>query len=72
MPLPHAHRRLALDDPYRLSRVARRFAPALCVTMDDGGSLEQDAATGAWRSHGGMSRILLDGRVEPLTEAPAT
>ena len=71
VPLPHAHRRLALDEPERLSRVARRFAPALCVAMDDGGCLELDGATGDWRSRGGMSRILPDGRLEPMAEAPA-
>jgi hypothetical protein len=71
VPLPHAHRRLALDNAQRLSRLARRFAPALCVTMSDGGCLELDAATGTWISRGGMSRIESDGRVEAMTDAAA-
>lgn len=68
VPLPHAHRRLALDDPERLSRVARRFAPAICVAMSDGGCLERSAAGGAvgWTSRGGMSRIEADGTVTEI------
>jgi hypothetical protein len=70
VPLPHAHRRLALEDPERLSRIARRFAPALSVAMSDGGALERDPASGSWRSAGGMSRILADGTLESLDAAP--
>src|SRR5439155_21326348 len=39
VPLPHAHRRLRLDDPARISLMARRFAPASCVALDDGAAL---------------------------------
>jgi hypothetical protein len=38
--LPHARRRLPLDDPTRLGALARRFAPARCVVLDDGVRLE--------------------------------
>lgn len=49
--LPHARRRLHLDDPVRMSTLARRFAPSRCVVLDDGiqlhlgvdGSLPPDA-----------------------------
>ncbi|HEV7654489.1 MAG TPA: hypothetical protein VGP36_07100 [Mycobacteriales bacterium] len=34
--LPHARRRLPMDDPARLGALARRFAPARCVVLDDG------------------------------------
>ena len=34
--LPHARRRLPMDDPVRLGALARRFAPATCVVLDDG------------------------------------
>jgi hypothetical protein len=37
--LPHARRRLPVDDPARLGALARRFAPARCVVLDDGGTL---------------------------------
>jgi hypothetical protein len=34
--LPHARRRLRTDDNLRMSILARRFAPAVCVVLDDG------------------------------------
>lgn len=34
--LPHARHRLPLDDPARLGTLARRFAPARCLVLDDG------------------------------------
>ena len=33
--LPHARRRLRTDDPLRMSVLAKRFAPAQCVVLDD-------------------------------------
>jgi hypothetical protein len=36
VPLPHARRRLRLDDHERMALLARRFAPARCVVLDDG------------------------------------
>ena len=37
--LPHARRRLPVDDPARLGALARRFAPARSVVLDDGATL---------------------------------
>ena len=34
--LPHARRRLRVDDPVRMGVLARRFAPARCAVLDDG------------------------------------
>jgi hypothetical protein len=34
--LPHARRRLRTDDHPRMSVLARRFAPASCLVLDDG------------------------------------
>jgi hypothetical protein len=34
--MPHARRRLYVDDIARMSVLARRFAPARCVVLDDG------------------------------------
>jgi hypothetical protein len=34
--LPHARRRLRTDDAPRMARLARRFAPATCLVLDDG------------------------------------
>ncbi len=36
VPLPHARRRLRLRDPSRNALLARRFAPAYCLVLDDG------------------------------------
>ncbi len=40
--LPHAETRLRLDDPTRVSRLARRVAPAPCVLLDRDARLEWD------------------------------
>jgi hypothetical protein len=44
--LPHARRRLPVDDPVRLGALARRFAPARCVVLDDGGTLAASKSIG--------------------------
>jgi hypothetical protein len=36
VPLPHMRRRLRVDDAARMSVLARRFAPAQCLVLDDG------------------------------------
>ena len=36
VPLPHARRRLRLDDHDRMALFARRFAPLRCLVLDDG------------------------------------
>lgn len=36
VPLPHARRRLRIDDHRRMALLARRFAPARCLVLDDG------------------------------------
>jgi hypothetical protein len=40
VPLPHARRRLRIDDRRRMAVLARRFAPARCVVLDDGARLD--------------------------------
>lgn len=47
VPLPHAEKRLRLDDPYRVALFARRFAPALCSLLDLGATLT--LRRGAWQ-----------------------
>lgn len=49
--LPHARYRLHLDDPGRVSLMARRFAPAACVPMDGGARLDWNG-TGLWAPPG--------------------
>ena len=41
--LPHARRRLRTDDSLRMSVLARRFAPATCLVLDDGVTVELGA-----------------------------
>ena len=41
--LPHARRRLRTDDALRMSVLARRFAPATCLVLDDGVTVELEA-----------------------------
>jgi hypothetical protein len=40
VPLPHARKRLRLDDRVRVALFSRRFAPALCATLDAGSRLD--------------------------------
>ena len=44
--LPHARRRLPVDDPVRLGALARRYAPARSVVLDDGGTLAASRTIG--------------------------
>jgi Peptidase family S51 len=47
--LPHASRRLALDDAARTSLLTRRLGPATCYTLDDGDwLLFRDGALESW------------------------
>jgi hypothetical protein len=66
--LPHARRRLRLDDRDRCAVMARRFVEQHCVLLDDGTALEL-AADGALPPG---ARILgLDGAVHELSAAGA-
>ncbi len=40
VPLPHARRRLRTDDPVRMGVLARRFAPSVCLLLDDGARVD--------------------------------
>ena len=44
--LPHARRRLRTNDPVRMSVLARRFAPARCLVLDDAVALRLAADGG--------------------------
>jgi hypothetical protein len=59
--LPHASARLRLDDPGRVSRMARRFAPDVCIVLDPGTRLDWD---GRWHPNGAR-RLSGYGWVEP-------
>jgi hypothetical protein len=66
--LPHAARRLRLDDPLRVRLLARRFAPLLPVALDGGSSLGLE--DGRLRSARGARLLTPDGTVEELEPAP--
>ena len=65
--LPHARRRLDLDDPVRLQILALRFAPARSVTLDDRACLLFDGRH--WSGDGGVAVISREGGLEPLGAA---
>lgn len=67
--LPHAARRLRLDDPVRVALFARRFAPAVCAVLDAGARLEHGGAD--WQAAPGTRRLDAGGDVVELTEVPA-
>jgi hypothetical protein len=61
VPLPHARRRLDLDDPERVALFAQRFAPAACIPMNEGACL--DVGPSGWRAPAGCLQLLPDGAV---------
>ena len=62
--LPHARRRLHLDDAARVSLLARRFAPAVCVALDDGAHFPIEGPFSGPRH--GVLQLGLDGTVGEL------
>jgi hypothetical protein len=61
--LPHARRRMHIDDLTRMSVLASRLAPALCVVLDDGTRVDMTADGGL---PAGARVIHADGRIRPL------
>ena len=64
IPLPHAARRLRLDDAVRVTLFARRFSPATCALLDEGARLDWNGR--AWRSGNGTQGLSRHGTVVPL------
>ena len=63
LPLPHARRRLRLENRRRVSLFAERFAPLSCVVLDEGDGAAFDGAR--WTSAaGGARRLRPDGIIE--------
>ena len=62
--MPHARRRLHLHDPLRVSMLARRFEPAVCVGLDDGAHLSFAGDSGHARH--GVLELTADGSVAEL------
>lgn len=62
--LPHAATRLAIDDEVRVELLARRFAPAICRTLDDGDILHWHG--GRLAGGEGSRRLTRSGRAAPV------
>ncbi len=62
--LPHARRRLKLDNPHRVALFSRRFRPATCVPLDEGTRLVIDGE--AMRAEPDTRMLRRDGAVVPL------
>jgi hypothetical protein len=67
VPLPHARRRLRLEDPVRVELFARRFAPATCVILEGAARLLWNGER--WAAGGGTSMLGRGGRVRPIGAA---
>lgn len=62
LPLPHASKRLRLDDRIRVRSFALRFEPLVCVAMDRGHGMQWTGRS--WRTAaGGAMRLTTDGDV---------
>ncbi len=61
VPLPHAAKRLALDDRERVLLLARRFAPDVCIPLDGGSRIDFDG--GRLLSSENAPRLFVDGTV---------
>jgi hypothetical protein len=67
VPLPHARRRLRLDDPVRVAVLARRFEPAKSVAMDEEAFLVSEG--GGWRSDPATRQLTRQGNVVPVEDS---
>ena len=64
LPLPHADRRLRLEDPVRVDLFARRFSPSICAILDPGARWDWDGT--GWTAGPGTRRLLRHGRVREM------
>ncbi len=62
--LPHASRRLNLQDRVRVRLFAERFAPALSVTLDTGSMISWDGT--GWSGNAAARRLTVDGKVDRM------
>jgi hypothetical protein len=62
--LPHARRRLRLQDARRVSLLARRFAPAVCLGLEDGARYAVGGPVG--HLYHGVLHLGVDGAVAEL------
>lgn len=65
--LPHARHRLRLEDPLRVTLLARRFTDMTCVAMDEGAMIRR--VRGGWRAWPETRHLLENGTVEAILAA---
>ena len=63
--MPDARRRLHLDDSLRVGVLARRFAPAVCLGLEDGAHLSPIGGSGV-TIRPGVLHLAADGSVDEL------
>ena len=69
LPLPHARRRLDIDNATRITLFARRFEPHACVAMDEGAHLVWDGQR--WTTQREVRLLMPDGSLLDLSKEPA-
>lgn len=67
--LPHASRRLLLDDVHRMRQFAQRFSPAVCVCLDPRSRVGWDG--NEWSAGPGTQQVGLDGHLHGMAAAVA-
>lgn len=65
--LPHARRRLRLDNPVRVALLARRFSPAVSIVLERGSRLDWDGRR--WSGRPGTQKLGLRGRLRDVVAA---
>jgi hypothetical protein len=70
IPLPHAQARLHLHDTARVALMARRFAPAACLTLDPGACLH--FVDGQLRYHAGSFQLSRQGALTEIATRSQT
>lgn len=68
VPLPQPETRLRLEDPERVSLLARRFGPARCLAFP--ARAHVTLKDGAWYEPSAVLRLLEDGATAPLEAGP--
>jgi len=64
VPLPHAKRRLRLDDPIRVGLFSRRFDPSICAVLDEGTRVDWNGR--GWSGKAGTKRLCDDGTLQEI------
>ena len=69
VPLPHASKRLHLEDHARVQLISRRFPDAICAALDPGAQLRWDGET--WTADSTTMRLAASGELVTAAEVSA-